>query len=119
MERVNVKNVADPEQVKEAKRKERFDWREDYEDLHILIQTKSGRRFIADQLISSGMFKTSFSRESDKKDSEVFFNEGERNVGLRLWAKLLGVLMDGRVIDKNPQVIIEWIKEIRKDKRNV
>jgi hypothetical protein len=74
-----VKNTADPEQVKKAAEKEKQGYERDLDDVRKILATDYGRRFFWRYLGICGVFRTSFTG-----NSHTFFNEGERNIGLRL-----------------------------------
>lgn len=76
-----VKNAADPEQVQKAKEKsESFNDRR-LNDVREVLNTVRGRRFFWRYLEICGVFKT-----SNADASQIFFNEGMRNIGLQLLA---------------------------------
>lgn len=69
-----------------ARRKESEDERRarrvaEGEDLRRVMSTASGRRFVWGQLERAGVFRSSFTG-----NSETFFREGQRNIGLMLLA---------------------------------
>ena len=74
-----TKNAADSAQVKKASQKEKDRIRQEREDVASILGTQAGRRFFFRYLIICGVFKTSFTG-----NSETFFKEGQRNVGLML-----------------------------------
>jgi len=76
-----VKNASDPKQVKKAKQKEKFNRDDELKDLKEILATNAGKRFIYRYLSKCGVFKSSFTG-----NSETFFREGERNIGLQLLA---------------------------------
>lgn len=78
-----VKNAADPEQVKEAADKEKFKREHEIDDVRYILASQQGRRFIWKYLDFCGVFRTSFTG-----NSETFFKEGIRNVGLKILADL-------------------------------
>jgi hypothetical protein len=57
---------------------------QEVEDFKWLMAHKQGRRIVNQLLGDSGMFRTSFSPSG----SETFFKEGQRNQGLRLFARI-------------------------------
>jgi hypothetical protein len=76
-----VKNAADPDQVQQAKEiSESLNDRR-INDIREVLSTKRGRRFFWRYLEICGIFKT-----SNADSSQIFFNEGMRNVGLMLLA---------------------------------
>lgn len=81
MKRALVGNAADPEQVKEAEQKEKRGRDLELDDMATILSMPQGRRFIWRYLEACGVFRTSFTG-----DNATFYNEGQRNVGLRLLA---------------------------------
>lgn len=83
-ERALVKNAADPEQVKQAAQKEKTGRARDLNDLRAVLAMREGRRYTWRQLSDCGVFRSSFTG-----NSTTFFNEGRRDVGLRLLADVM------------------------------
>lgn len=65
------------ERVAEAKR------RRDVEDFKVLMKLKEGRRFVWRMLSETGVYHSSFTG-----NSETFFKEGKRSIGLILIGEL-------------------------------
>lgn len=84
-----AQNVADPEQVKEAERRERRSIDRESRDFRAIMETQPGRRFIARLLDYCG-----FQRSSFTGNSATFFNEGKREVALKLWADINRICPD-------------------------
>lgn len=57
---------------------------QDAEDFKALMATGAGRRFIWRVLDRCGVFRTTF-----RPNSEAAFLEGQRNIGLMLWAEIV------------------------------
>ena len=76
-------NIADEDEVAEAKKAEQRLLDLDKEDMKWIISNKHGRRFIWNLLGDCGVFKSSFDGSS-----HTFFREGERNVALKILARL-------------------------------
>ena len=103
---MSVQNAADHSQVKAAAKEERFMERQKRDDLRHLISTEPGRRFAYQILEYCGVFRTSFSTSA-----LIYFNEGKRDVGLWLMAriteldeaKLLDIMREGRGKGEVPQ----------------
>ena len=76
-----VKNAADPEQVAAAKDKVESLNDRRLNDIREVLNTRRGRRFYWRYLEICGVFKT-----SNADASQIFFNEGMRNIGLQLLA---------------------------------
>ena len=78
-----LRNVADPEQVKNASRAEKFSNERELKDFRAVMETPPGRRFIAGLLDFCG-----FQRPSFTGNSGTFYNEGQRSVALELWRRI-------------------------------
>lgn len=78
-----IRNLADPEQVKQQEEQSKEKLRTELADIKLIMGTQHGRRFFYRLLASCKMYSTSFTG-----NSETFFNEGMRNVGLRLMDEL-------------------------------
>jgi len=81
VEKSLVRNAADPEQVSSAKEKVESQNDQRLNDVREVLNTKRGRRFYWSILEFCGIFKT-----SNSDQHQIFFNEGMRNVGLKLLA---------------------------------
>lgn len=79
-----VGNAADPEQVKEAKRKELSLRDQELVDVRELLQSHAGRRFFWRYLTIAGIYETTFRIDPHA----MSFYEGQRSVGLRLLADI-------------------------------
>lgn len=79
MAKAFVGNAADGEQVKEAGNKEKRAREQELSDLRAIMSHPTGRRTINRLLNFCGVFKLSYTG-----NSETFFKEGQRNVGLML-----------------------------------
>lgn len=53
------------------------------EDVKALMATESGRRFVARLMEVAGIYRCSFTG-----NSTTFFNEGQRNVGIQIFADI-------------------------------
>ena len=80
---VLVDNAADEKQVQSAKRKERFLRKDELDDVRHILSDIKGRRFLWKYLRKCGVYKTSFTGNSD-----TFYNEGMRNIGLMILADI-------------------------------
>jgi len=100
-EKAFVKNAADAEQVEKAKQKveSRNDRR--LNDVREVMNSKRGRRFMWELLDFCGIFKTSLADEH-----QIFYNEGMRNVGLKLLAD---------VNEASPDAYLLMLKESKED----
>ena len=83
MEKAYVKNTASKKQVKEASRKERDRNINEISDLKVVLGIPEGRRVLWKYLSECGVYKTSFTG-----NSETFFNEGRRTIGLKIIADI-------------------------------
>jgi len=78
-----VSNAADPAKVKNSERKAKDARKQEIEDVRFILSSAQGRRFFWRYLGECGLFQSSFTG-----NSETFFREGQRNVGLKLMADL-------------------------------
>jgi hypothetical protein len=78
-----VRNAADPVQVGKARTSERDRRSQELADFIMIMRTEYGRRFMWRMLDITGFQKSSFTG-----NSHTFFNEGQRNIGLILWADM-------------------------------
>lgn len=74
-------NAADRQQVRETEDKLARQRKQELNDVRSIMQTPEGRRYIWRMLGETGVFRTSFTG-----NSTTFFNEGMRNVGLKILA---------------------------------
>jgi len=79
-----VKNAADAEQVKEAGDKAQRNRRQELDQVRLVVGTSLGRAFYWRLLQLCGVFQSSFNHSG----SITAFNEGQRNIGLKLLADL-------------------------------
>ena len=73
--------LADKEKVRKKGLKERLGRRQELEDIHSILSTRSGRRFFWRLLAECGIFRSSFTG-----NNTTFFNEGRRDIGLKFLA---------------------------------
>lgn len=78
-----MSNAADPQQIADAEAKAKRKIRIEDEDLRAVMSTAQGRRFLWRLLEQTGIYKLSYTG-----NSETFFNEGQRNIGLKLLAEM-------------------------------
>lgn len=76
--------LANPKAVKEKDKQSRSRAQRDIDDLALILSDMRGRRFIWRYLQECGVFKTSFNNSG----SVTAFNEGMRNIGLKLLAEI-------------------------------
>jgi len=105
-----VQNAADPGQVKAAEEKLQFGREQELNDVAWVLSAPEGRRFFERYLGLCGVFRSSFGNGNDTTN----FNEGERNIGL----KLLNDLNEA-----NPQAYVDMLQEkldrqLKQKKRN-
>lgn len=77
-----VGNAADEKQVRSAKKKEEAAADQDIKDVQYILSTRQGRRFYWRLLSFCNVFSLSF--RGNAHTSHTFFNEGIRNVGIKL-----------------------------------
>jgi len=95
-----MKNAADEVEVKKASLRENQDERQRLVDLKSLLELPHGRRFIWWMLESAGVYKSSFTG-----NSTTFFNEGRRDLGLQLLAK---------ITEASPEALVLMMQESKK-----
>jgi|6_EtaG_2_1085325.scaffolds.fasta_scaffold02539_5 hypothetical protein len=78
-----VGNAADPSQVRKAKCDEEFLRDQELSDMRDILRNKEGRRYLLRTLKRCHVYKTSFTG-----NSTTFFNEGKRDIGLRILADI-------------------------------
>jgi len=79
-----VKNAADESQVNNAKIKKQLLDDQNHNDLKFILDSAQGRRYIWRVLERCGVFKSSF-----VTSSEIYFNEGKRDIGLKILAEIM------------------------------
>lgn len=94
-------NAADETEVAEAGKREKTRAARAEDDLKWILSDKRGRRFYWRLLADCGVFKSSMTG-----NSQTFFNEGMRNIGLKLLADLN---------DVEPDAYVLMLKESRDD----
>lgn len=97
MEKAFTKNAADEKQVKDAAWKSNSLREREIDDVSFILSHPQGRRFFWRYLSLCNMWKTSFTG-----NSTTFFNEGERNIGLRLMAD---------INEASPEAYVQMVKE--------
>lgn len=94
------RNVADEGQVQEHAQTAKLRRETEINDVRFLLDSLEGRRFLWRLLSECGVYKQSFTG-----NSETFFLEGQRKIGL--WA-----LAD--IMEAEPESYLRMIKEHRK-----
>lgn len=76
---------SDPKQLKERGARAKDREKQDAEDLKAVLASPEGRRFVRGLLADCGEHRTSFHTNA----IQMSFNEGARNVGLKLKARIV------------------------------
>lgn len=76
-----MRNVSDKKNVTDGNRKAKDARREELRDLEFVLSSREGRRFVWKLLEMCGVFTSSFTG-----NSQTFFLEGQRNIGLKVLA---------------------------------
>ncbi len=97
-------NIADETQVKQGEQKGKRVRERELLDVQKILETDFGRRFVWRYLGLAGVFQTSFTG-----NSTTFFNEGKRDIGLKL-------LTD--VTQAKPDAYIQMTQEAKKSEEN-
>lgn len=79
-----MSNAANPGMVKNQERKSKDARKQAVEDIRLILSSVNGRRFFWRYLTECGVFKTSFTGNSEN----TIFLEGQRNIGLMLMSDL-------------------------------
>lgn len=79
-----MRNAADETQVKRSAEADKFQRDQELRDMKTILEYPFGRRLVWRYLGLAGVFKLSFTG-----NSETFFNEGQRNIGLKLLADVM------------------------------
>jgi len=90
-------NAADPKQVERARLKESFNDRNLFSDFRDVLDLPAGRRILWWVLDVAGVYRSSFTG-----NSTTFFNEGRRDIGLMLLAK---------ISEAKPEAILQMMQE--------
>lgn len=80
---MNPLDQLDPDEQRKAKAADALRRRREEDDFRWLMNDKRGRRVVWRLLENTGVYKTSFTG-----NSETFFREGQRNVGLMLISQI-------------------------------
>ena len=99
-----VKNAADKDQVEAADRKERYTRKMELADLRSILATEHGRRFIWRYLEVCHVFGSVFNNSG----SVTYFNEGRRDIGLKLLAD---------ITEANDESLIQMMRESKERDR--
>lgn len=94
-----TKNAGSEEAVKNAARKERDIAERERNDVCMVLSTKQGRRFVWKYLEFCGVFRSTW-----EASARIHFNEGMRNVGLKLLAD---------VNNAQPEAYLQMMREAK------
>ena len=90
------------EQAEKREKKEKRLLKQRKNDLKTILDTPGGRRFIWNLLSDCGLFQTSYATHSN----QMAFNEGQRNVALRLQVE---------VMEARPDAFGQMMQESKKE----
>ncbi len=99
-----AQNIADESKVKEGTQKGKRLRETELNDIRRILEYDFGRRFVWRYLGLAGVFQTSFTG-----NSTTFFNEGRRDIGLKLLAD---------VTEAKPDAYIQMTQEAKKSEEN-
>ncbi len=99
-----AQNIADESQVKQATQKGKRLRDVELADIKRILDTDFGRRFVWRLLGLAGVFQTSFTG-----NSTTFFNEGKRDIGLKILAD---------VSEAKPEAYIQMAQEAKQSEEN-
>ncbi len=83
-DRAQVRNAADPEQVRTAGRRDRRVARERYDLVRAQLSTPLGRRFVWEELQRHHLFES-----ITEQSSAIYVKSGRRDAGLELLAEVM------------------------------
>lgn len=89
-ERALTDNAADRKQVKDVRKREQQRTQRERANLESVLGSKQGRAELWKQLCDSGVFRTSFAGDP----YQTAFNEGRRQQGLALMARIMEINPD-------------------------
>lgn len=98
-----IDNASNPAELKKKEKQEEYLAKQEIDDIKHVLGSPGGRRFIWKYLSFAGVFQTSFTG-----NSQTFFNEGKRTVGLKL--------IDD-ITEANPDALTQMMKEARQLER--
>jgi hypothetical protein len=99
-----VRNAADPEQVREAGKKERFVKRNELDDIRIVLSTPNGRRCLWKILEESHVFESVW-----HPSALIHYRSGAQDVGL---------ILRNKIIEANLEAYLTMERENLKEKEN-
>lgn len=74
-----MSDIDDPKRIERRRSLDVIQRRRELADVQFVLSSIEGRRLYWRMMVSTGIFKSSFTG-----NNTTFFNEGERNVGLRM-----------------------------------
>ncbi len=95
-------NLSSEEDIKEQKQKEKLLLKRDKTDLKFILQHQQGRRVIWKYLEMAGINRSSFTGDVNS----TLFNEGMRNMGLRILAD---------VMETQPEAYLKMINDAKSE----
>ena len=97
-------NAADIDQIKKGAKNEKSKRQVEIDDMKFILSTRQGRSFVWRHMTNAGIFQSCFTG-----NSATFFNEGRREVGLKLLAE---------VQEASPESYLQMMKEAKGDDSN-
>jgi hypothetical protein len=85
-------NLASEKAVKKLSFKAKLGREQEVSDIRKILESDYGRRFVWRYLTTAGVFQTSFTG-----NSTTFFNEGRRDVGLKILADVMEAMPDAYI----------------------
>jgi hypothetical protein len=99
-----AQNIADDTQVRNSEQRGKRLRERELDDIKRILETDFGRRFVWRYLGLAGVFQTSFTG-----NSTTFFNEGKRDIGLKLLAD---------ITEAKPEAYLQMTNEAKKSEEN-
>lgn len=97
-----VRNAADKRQVKEGKQREKVRETLDRDALSWMLGHRLGRRLYWNLMGDTGVFSTSYTGDNNRTN----FNEGKRQIGLKMLSNLNAV---------KPEAYLQMVREAEED----
>ena len=97
-------NAADVDQIKKGAKNDKTKRQIEVDDMRVILSTRQGRRFIWRHMSNAGIFQSCFTG-----NSATFFNEGRRDIGLKILAE---------VQEASPDSYLLMMKEARNEEEN-
>jgi hypothetical protein len=94
-----VQNAADPKQVQDAEKRVKRGRERELEDMRLLLDLPPARRFMWRFLEDCGVFRSSWD-----PTARIHFNEGRRDIGLKLLAE---------ITEAAPEALLKMMNEAR------